>query len=157
MWTCAIWSMSTSGDTSSNFFFFQQWFILCLFSDLNNTWTLPNILNFIMDFPPLSTPLRLPQTFISAPHFAYTSTKALLSTIQHVFQAIPCRWSPHELHLPYQLLLHGHMPHVDGGNTQRGGKYLQRIQPLNMKETFSLSNVFLTLAFERLHLNHRWY
>ena len=38
------------------------------------TWTLPNILNnFTMDFLPFSPALRLPHTFISAPHFAYIS------------------------------------------------------------------------------------
>ena len=68
---------------------------------------------------PFSIALRLPQTYISP--------KPLLNTIQKGFLAVPCRWSPHELPFPYQLLVHGYMTHVGRGKTQRGGWYLLKV------------------------------
>mgnify|MGYP006973855437 CR=1 FL=1 len=49
-----------------------------------------------------------------------------------------------------RIVIHSHMPHIGGGNTQRGGWYLQRIQPLTMHNTFIHSLLWLkTSCFQK--------
>ena len=77
--------------------------------------------NFSTDFYLFPTALRLPQTYMLRKAYAKNNS------------------------FPLSSVVHGHMPHVNGGNTQRGCWYLQCIQPLTLKKTFIISHLFLKI------------
>ena len=85
-------------------------------------------------------------TFFLANNGLYYGQSDLHDTSTKIFTFSTAHSLPQTYISPKVLprtIVHGHISHVRGGNTQRGEWYLQRIQPLTMQKVFNLSHLFL--------------